>query len=369
MKARKVITLILIITLIFGVSGCGNNSDIAEETIQNEAPTDVEKESESGEPEVVNNNSAMLEAEKKLLDSLSPLPEVGEEHDIAAILITLSNPFWITVKEGYEEAAKEFGVNCDVLAAPKEDDVNEQLETLKTIIGKEYDAIAVSAMTPFNLIPGVVEANKMNIPIVAVGTSIDSEKGKEAGAKIEAFITSDYEEQGKLGAEFIISKINDGEVAIIEGMLGADQSEARKNGAKSVFESNKNIEIVSIQAGNWDRKTAYDISANLIQANPELKGIFCANDMMALGAVDALKAAGKKDQVVIVGVDFIEEAKESITKGELDGSVAMSPYLFGKGGLILALKELQGHEIVEDIYWTPLGLINQDNVSDYEGWR
>lgn len=364
MKLRKLISLTLILVLMFTISSCGKGPKTNEGTDKGKVSTDTSKKSEG-----TKTNSAMEEAEKKLLDSLSPLPEIDEEYNIAAILITLSNPFWVTVKDGYEEAAKEFGVNCDVLAAPKEDDVNAQLETLKTIIGKEYDAIALSAMTPFNLIPGVAEANRMNIPIVAVGTSIDIEKGKEAGAKIGAFVTSDFEEQGRLGAEFIVNKINDGKVAIIEGMVGAEQSEARKNGAKAGFEANEKIEIVSTQSGNWDRKEAYDIATNLLQANPDIKGIFCANDMMALGVVDALKAAGKKDQVVVVGIDFIEEAKESIENGELDASIAMSPYLFGKGGLILALKELQGHEIKEEIYWSPLGLVTQENVSEFEGWR
>lgn len=369
MKTKRTIALLLSLIMMLTVVGCSKGKKVDDEVMPEEDSI-TDNNEESDEVEIVEEvNSAFADAEKKLLDSLSPLPEVSEEYDLAAILITLSNPFWITVKEGYEDAAKEFGVNVDILSASKEDDVNSQLETFKTAIGKDYNAIAISAITPFNLIPGVVEANKKNIPVVAVGTSIDKEKGDEAGAVVEAFVTSDFEEQGRLGAEFIVSKIKEGQVAVIEGMAGAAQGEARKNGAIAGFESGENIEIVSVQAGNWDRKTAYDIATNLIQANPDLKGIFCANDMMALGVVDALKAAGKKDQVVVVGVDFIDEARESMIKGELDGTVAMSPYLFGKGGLILALKTLEGHELTEDIYWSPVELVNQDNVLSFDGWK
>lgn len=354
MKINKIISLILCMILLFILVACTNSikDNTKEESLQGESI-----------------NLAFKDAEKKLMDSLTPIPEVSKDYNIAAIMITMSNPFWVTVQEGYQDAAKEFGVNCDVMAAPKEEDVNSQLETLQTIIAKDYDGIAVSAITPFNLIPGVAEANKKGIPIVAVGTSIDVEKGREANAVIDAFITSNFEEQGKLGGEFIVEKIGTGKVAIIEGLEGADQSEARKNGARKVFESNKNIELVSIQAGDWDRNKAYDIASNLIQASPDLKGIFCANDMMALGVVDALKAIGKKEEVVVVGIDFIEEAKESIKNGELDASVAMSPYLFGKGGLILTLKVLEGHEINKDIYWTPLELVHEKNVDNFEGWK
>lgn len=346
-------TIVVLILAAGLVAGCGNTAD---------------KQGENNAPPAAS-NAAFQDAQAKLMEALAPLPEASKEYKIAALEITLANPFWVTVKEGYEAAAEEYGVQVDVLSAPKEDDVNSQLETLKTLLAKDYDAVALSAITPFNLVPGVAEATQKGIPVVAVGTSIDEEAAQNAGAKVEAFITSDFEEQGKIGAEFIISKIGSGKVAVIEGLPGAAQSEARKSGAQKAFESASNIELVSVQPGNWDRKTAYDLTSNLIQANPDLKGIFLANDVMALGAVEALKAANKKDQVVVVGVDFIDEARQSIAKGELDASVAMSPYLFGKGGLILALKVLEGQQINQDIYWSPLGLVHQDNVNTFDGWK
>jgi ABC-type sugar transport system substrate-binding protein len=309
------------------------------------------------------------EAEARLLELLAPLPQAGGDYKIAALLITLANPFWITMKEGYEAAAREYGVHVDVLSAPKEDDVNSQLEALQTVLAKDYDAVALSAITPYNLVPGVAEATRKGIPVIAVGTSVDAEAAEAAGARIEAFITSDFAKQGEIGAQYIIDKIGSGKVAVIEGLPGAAQGEARKNGARQAFENDNNIELVSVQPGNWDRRMAYDITASLIQAHPDIKGIFCANDVMALGAVEALQAAGKKKDVIVVGVDFIDEARKSIRRGELDGTVAMSPFLFGKGGLILALKVLEGHELREDIYWTPLGLVHGENLSAFEGWK
>ncbi|MZQ75878.1 MAG: substrate-binding domain-containing protein [Peptoclostridium sp.] len=355
-NAKRLIAAFLAATMMFSMAGCS-----AKQEAKTAEPKSTTQETQK--------NSAFADAEKKLEEALAPLPAKDSKAKLAALEITLANPFWVTMKEGYESAAAEYGVTIDVLAAPKEDDVNSQLETLKTLLSKDYNAIAISAITPFNLVPGVAEATKKGIPVVAVGTSVDAEEAKKVNAKIEAFITSDFEEQGKMGAEFIAEKIGSGKVAIIEGLPGAAQGEARKSGAQKGFEGKDGIEVVSVQPGNWDRKTAYDITTNLLQANPDLKGIFCANDMMALGAVEALKAANKKDQVVVVGVDFIEEAKASIAKGELDATVAMSPYLFGKGGLIIALKVLEGQTIDKDIYWTPLGLVTKDNVDSFEGWK
>ena len=90
---------------------------------------------------------------------------------------------------------------------------------------------------------------------------------------------------------------------------------------------------------------------------------------MALGAVEALKKKGMKDKVVVVGVDFIEEAKASIERGELDATVAMSPYLLGKAGTILSLKALRGDTFGEDVVWTPIKLVDRENVASMEGWR
>lgn len=356
MKLRRTLAVLVIMALVAGLAGCGGQK----------APTAPKQQEKKTQTE---SNAAFKAAEDQLLKSLAPLPKASKAYKLAALEITLANPFWVTMKEGYEDAAKEYGVSIDVLSAPKEDDVNSQLETLKTLINKDYDAIAISAITPYNLIPGVAEATKKGIPVVAVGTSVDSEAAKKAGAKVEAFITSSFEDQGKMGAEYIIKKIGSGKVAVIEGLPGAAQGEARKTGAKKAFEANKNIELVAVQPGNWDRQKAYDITSNLIQAHPDLKGIYCANDVMALGAVEALKAAGKKDQVVVVGTDFIDDARKSIEAGELDGTVAMSPYLFGKGGVILALKVLEGQMINQDIYWTPLALVDKSNLKTFDGWK
>ncbi len=356
---RRIISLFMVFALLIGLVGCSGQ----------EAKNDQQPDHAQVEQQATNENDAFKNAEKKLLDSLAPIPELSKEYKIAGIEPTLSNPFWVTFKEGYQAAAEEYGVEIDVLAATQENDVNGQLDIFKSILGKDYDGVVFSAITPFNLIPGIVEANKKGIPVVAAGTNVSEEKNKEAGAKIGGHITINPEMQGEIGAKFMVDKIKNGKVAIIEGISGSAQGEGRKNGAKKYFESLEGIEIISIQAADWDRKKAYDMTTNIIQANPDLKGIFCANDMMALGAVDALKAANKKQDVVVVGVDFIDEARQSIKDGQLDASVAMSPYLYSKGGLILLLKILEGHEIDQKIYWTPLEIVHSDNVDSFEGWK
>jgi D-allose transport system substrate-binding protein len=357
-KVKKILLLVmsLLLCTVFAV-GCGTEK----------APKATEKNQKA--PVSTIENALLKDAEAKMLEALAPLPKMGNGEKIGAVAFSMTNPFWVTVEEGYKDAAKEYGVTVDVVAAQKEADETGQAEAFNTLLAKDYNAFAISAMTPFNLVPSVANATKKGLKVVAVGTNIDAAAAKDAGAVVEAFVTSDFKEQGKMGAEYIMKKIGGpAKVAVIQGQAGADNSEQRKQGAIEGFKANGG-EVVAVEAADWDAQKAYDIATNILKANPDLKGIMCANDEMALGVVEALKAANKKEQVVVCGIDFIDNARQSIIAGELDGSVAMSPYLFGKAGLILTLKATQGQKIDTDIFWTPIGLITADNVTEYEGWK
>ncbi len=349
------LALAMAMTLSIGAIGCSKKEEA------------TDKKEETKKEQVA--SSAMAEAEKQLLDALAPLPDKNSGAKLAAIESTLANPFWITMQKGYEDAAKEYGATIEVKATNTETDIAGQLDIMKTLISKKYDAIAVSPLTEQNLIPGIAEANSAGVKVVAVGNGVDKVALEAAKGKIEAFITSDFKKQGAMGADYIIEKTGGkGKVAVIEGIPGATQSEARKNGAVESFKG-KGMEVLPIQTANFDRQQAYDLTAALIDANPDLVGITCGNDVMALGAVEALKAKGVKDKVMVVGVDFIEEAKTSIENGELDATVAMSPYLFGKAGVITALKAIRGDEFKESVVWTPIKLVNKDTVGSMEGWK
>ena len=355
----KKIPLVITSLLLCAVLAVGCGTEKAPEATGNSQKTPVS----------TIENALLRDAEAKMLEALAPLPKMGNGEKIGAVAFSMTNPFWVTVEEGYKDAAKEYGVTVDVVAAQKEADETGQAEAFNTLLAKDYNAFAISAMTPFNLVPSVANANKKGLKVVAVGTNIDAAAAKDAGAVVEAFVTSDFKEQGKMGAEYIMKKIGSpAKVAVIQGQAGADNSEQRKQGAIEGFKA-KGGEVVAVEAADWDAQKAYDIATNILKANPDLRGIMCANDEMALGVVGALKAANKKEQVVVCGIDFIDNARQSIIAGELDGSVAMSPYLFGKAGLILSLKATQGQKIDTDIFWTPIGLITADNVAEYEGWK
>ena len=267
---------------------------------------------------------------------------VGNQAEVAIIIKTLSNPFWVSMKEGIEKEAEKQGIKVDIFAANSEEDVQEQLKLLENLLGKNYKAIGVAPLSPVNLIPGIVEANKKGIYVVNIDERIDMEQLKTSGGSVLAFVTTDNIKVGAKGAQFIVDKLVDGgEVAIIEGKAGNASGEFRKQGATEVFKANDKIKLVASQPADWDRSKALDLAANLIQKYPNLKAIYAANDTMALGALQAVMNANKQDKIIVVGTDGAPEALESIKQKGLSATVAQDSANIGAESLKLLIESLK----------------------------
>ena len=163
-------------------------------------------------------------------------PAASEQPDkpkIAMILKTLSNPFWVTMKEGIEAKAQELGLQVDIFAAQAEDDIQGQVRIIEDVINKDYQGIGVAPLSPVSVIPAVVRANEKGIYVVNVDEQIDMDELKRAGGYVYAFITTDNVKVGANGATAIVEALGEagGEVAIIEGKAGNASGEARKQGA------------------------------------------------------------------------------------------------------------------------------------------
>lgn len=367
---KKLVSLLLVFVMLGSILvGCTQKDEKGAEVTDNtieENVSEMEKEEETKGEEA---NPKIAEMEEVLMSQLDPMPELNGGEKIGVLVISLTNPFWSNMKDKYEKAGEELGINVEVLSATTEDDTTAQLETLDGMVVKDYDAIIFSPIDGNNLIPGLIRANQANVPVINLGPGVNQDALKEQGGHLDGVITVDFVNQGRLVAEDMLRQMPEGgKVAIIQGLPGAGQSEGRTKGAREVFENTEGVELVSIQPGNWDRNTAYNIATDLIQAHPDLKGIFACNDVMALAAVEALEAAGKKDGVIIYGVDFTEEAQTAIKEGRLDGSITYSPRVYTKAALLLSLKIVQGHDIEGPVY-SPLAVVNQENVYEFEGWE
>lgn len=253
----------------------------------------------------------------------------SDKPKIAIILKTLSNPFWVAMKDGIEAEAKAQGITVDVLAVDSEDDVQGQLKKFEDVLAKDYNAIGFAPISPVNLISAVAQASSKGIPVVNIDQKVDMNELKSAGGKIVSFVTTDNVKVGEKGAKFIIDKLGSsgGQVAILEGKAGAASGEDRKNGAATAFKGNSAINLVASQPADWDRDKALNVAANLIQRYPDLKAIYACNDTMALGALQAVQNAGKN--IIVVGTDGAPEAIQSVKDGKLGATVAQDAVQVG----------------------------------------
>ena len=290
--------------------------------------------------------------------------KADQPYKLLAVVKTLSNEYWQTMERGYQDAAAEKGVTIDVLSVPTEQDTEQQLNQLQTALAQGYDAIMVSPITPTNLIPALVAANQAGIPIINVDERVDPAAAEAAGAKLTSVIASDNRDAGARAAQYMIDSIPDGgKVAIIEGKAGNQSGLDRKEGFQEAIEAAGNFEIVASQPADWDQQRALDAATNILQANPDLVGFYAANDTMALGVVEAARAAGKLDQVVIIGTDAIPAALAAVQADDMEGTVAQFPAEEARIATSLAILALQGHP-VEGFIPSPIELITKDNVAD-----
>ncbi|GGD94801.1 D-allose-binding periplasmic protein [Aureimonas endophytica] len=263
--------------------------------------------------------------------------------DYAVILKTLANPFWQEMQTGVQEKAKELGVEVDIFASPSEDDTQAQLQLFEDVLNRSYKGIAFAPISPVNLVQPAARATKAGIPLVNIDEQIDVAGLTQAGGALEAFVTTDNKKVGAKGAGYIIEQLGaeGGQVAIIEGKAGVASGEARKAGATEAFKAAKTIELVASQPADWDRLKALDVAANVLQSTPDLKAFYCANDTMALGAVQAVQNAGKAGKVLVVGTDGAPEARASVAAGRLSATVAQNPAKIGGDSLALLVEAVK----------------------------
>ena len=274
----------------------------------------------------------------------------AEGSTVAFVMKTLNNPFFIDMQRGAQESANKYGIKLLVQAAEREVDVEKQMQIIENLIQRKIDVICVSPSGSKEIIPAIVKANLANIPVIIVDTKVDMTSLKESGGKIAAFIGSDNVDGGRIAGRYIIEKLGDtGRIAVLEGIPGHETGDARLEGFNEILRENPEIELVTSQTANWERDQGYNVFQNIMQSHPDIQALFACNDMMALGAVEAISAMGKTDKILVVGFDAITDGRNAIAEGRMSASIAQNPYEMGKVAIEQAWELLQGKSIPAEI--------------------
>ena len=276
--------------------------------------------------------------------------EEGGRPTIAFVMKTLNNPFFIDMQEGAQAAAKRLGVELVIQAAEREVDVEKQMQIIENLIQRKVSAICITPSGSREIVPAILKANEAKIPVLVIDTRVDQKALAEAGATTVAFIGSDNKDGGRIAGEFIAGQLGGkGSVAILEGIPGHETGDARLNGFHEAIEKFKGIRIVASQTANWERDQGFNVFQNILQAHPGVQAVFACNDMMALGAVEAISAARKQGKIIVVGFDAIKDSRAAMLNGEMHASIAQHPEEMGKLAVEYAFAAMNGQAIPAEI--------------------
>lgn len=275
-----------------------------------------------------------------------------EEITLGLSLSTLNNPFFVTLRDGAQEMADEMGANLVVVDS--QDDPATEASNIEDLIQQGVDAILVNPTDSDAVVPSIQKANEAGIPVFTIDRSAN-------GGEIVSHIASDNVAGGRMAGEFLCEAIGGaGNVVELEGIPGASATRDRGEGFNAYMSENcADAEIVARQTANFNRAEGLTVFENILQAQPEIAGVFAHNDEMILGAIEAAKAAGRAEEIVFVGFDAIDDAVAAVEAGDLAATIAQQPALMGELGVETAVEYLNG-ESVEDYIPVELSLVTAE---------
>lgn len=277
---------------------------------------------------------------------LSPTNALPHNRDtVALVMKALSNPFFSRMEEGARNYAHEEGITLEVFGVERETDVERQIGILENLIAREYGAIIIAPTDSVRLVPICKKAIERGIRVINIDNPLHKPTMKTLGVAIP-FIGPDNYAGGQMIGEYMKKKLNGkGRILVIEGIHGVENAEDRKNGFLSAVTNESSIEIVSSQSANWHTDEAFSVAAEMLKENRPIDAVFCANDSMAIGVLQAIDHLAITKPVFITGYDNIESIRAEIRNGNVHATIEQHPELMGAYGVEAARNLMEGTEV------------------------
>lgn len=288
-------------------------------------------------------------------------PAAVAPRQIGLVMKTLTNPFFIEMEKGARRAEKEFGVNLIVKTAAQETSVEQQIQLVNDLIAAKVDAIVIAPADSQSLVDTLKKASEAGIKIVNIDNRLDAEALKKAGLGDIPFISVDNDAGAYKAGKYLAEKaVTPTQAAILEGMRSADNARQRMEGAKRALMENNQIKLVASETANWKIDEGYSVSKTMFTKYPNIRLLFAANDMMAIGAIKYLQETGKT-KVTVVGYDALAEAITEIKAGQMSATVDQQAAEQGYQGVALALRLVKG-ELVQAITLIDTRLVTAESL-------
>lgn len=262
---------------------------------------------------------------------------------------TQNNPFFVSLAEGAEKAAKRAGVPLTVVDAS--DDASKQVSDIEDLVSKNISVLIVNPVDS-DAVTGAVEAAvEKGVQVISVDRVVN-------GVDIDCQIASDNVAGAQLATRYIVDTLGENvKTAELVGTSGASAAIDRSEGFHNI--ADKKLKVVASQTADFDRTKGMSVMENMLQGNSDIQAVFAGNDEMALGAVEAV--SGAKKDVLVIGFDATDDALEAIRQGRMGATIAQQPELIGSTAVENAVRLKKGEKIPKEIP-VEVTLITKDNV-------
>jgi ribose transport system substrate-binding protein len=282
-------------------------------------------------------------------------PEKGR---IAVVISTLNNPWFVVLGETAAERAGELGYEAHIFDS--QNNSAKEAEHFDNIIAMDYDAILFNPTDADGSVLNVERAKYAGIPTFCMDREINSRN-----AAVTQLLSDNFTGCIKLGQYFVKEMNRKGNYVEILGLVGDNNTWNRSNGFHSVVDQFKELKMVARQSADFDRNKAMDVMETIMQANPHIDAVFCGNDAMAMGAFQAVLAAGKSEKIKVFGFDGADDAIISVSQGRIKATVMQFPVLMARTSAELADSYLKGNRDFKRKIPVEVVLVTADNVSEF----
>ena len=286
----------------------------------------------------------------------------AEKPKVALVMKSLANEFFLTMEDGAKTYQKEHAGDFDLISngIKDETDTSAQIRIVEQMIVSKVDALVIAPADSKALVPVLKKASDAGIKVVNIDNRLDPEVLKSKALDIP-FVGPDNRKGARLVGEYLAKHLKQGDqVGIIEGVSTTTNAQQRTAGFKDAMEA-AGMKIVGVQSGNWEIDKGNAVAAAMLNEYPNLKALLAGNDSMALGAVSAVRAAGKKGQVLVVGYDNIKAIHPMLKDGRVLATADQFAAKQAVFGIEAALKLVKGEPTgaKDGVIETPVELVTQ----------
>ncbi len=295
-----------------------------------------------------------------ILGSFAVASADAKTYKVACLMKQNADTFVQKISDAMTARAAEIGSEVELLMQDAEGDINKQLEQAEAMKTMGVDAVILNAVDVEGSAPIVDMFIDAGIPVIECNTLTNNSE------KATCYVGSDDVDAGKIQADFLKTVLKeDAKVCYMMGPIGVSPQIYRKQGIEENLFNGSKITVLQEQTANWKRAEALALAENWLTTYQDLDAIICQNDDMAMGALEAVEAAGRKDKVVVIGIDAIADALQAVKDGRLDCTVFQDAAGQGASSVDVALECAKAKTVEHDDVMIPFVLVTKDNVDKF----